>query len=205
MHTLLPLNYAYDALEPHIDARTMELHHTKHHQAYIDKLNAALEKYPEGAALSIEELLRNLKVAPEEVRTAVRNHGGGHANHSFFWTIIGPASTSGTPSVALVAALNSSFGSMEKFWEAWQSKALGLFGSGWVWLVKGGDGLSIITTANQDSSISEGKTPILALDVWEHAYYLSYQNRRADYVTAFKNVIQWDEVSRRFDLSMNSR
>src|SRR3989338_11354723 len=182
MHTLLPLNYAYDALEPHIDARTMELHHIKHHQAYIGKLNAALEKYPEGAALSVEELLRNLKVAPEEVRTAVRNHGGGHANHSFFWTIIGPARTSGTPSSAFVAALNSSFGSMEKFWEAWQSKALGLFGSGWIWLPKEGRGLSVFSTSNQKSPSFVGRVPILALDLWEHAYYLSYQNRRADYV-----------------------
>src|SRR3990167_9829374 len=169
MHTLLPLNYAYDALEPHIDARTMELHHIKHHQAYIDKLNAALEKYPEVAALSVEELLRNLKVAPEEVRTAVRNHGGGHANHSFFWTIIGPASTSGTPSVALVAALNSSFGSMEKFWETWQSKALGLFGSGWIWLVKEGSGLSLFSTSNQDSSFSDGEKAILPLSPSGHS------------------------------------
>lgn len=198
MHSLPPLGYAYDALEPFIDARTMELHHTKHHQTYIDKLNAVLAEYPEISEVPLEELLRDLTRAPEAIRTAIRNHGGGHNNHSFFWTLIGPANRSSAPDAALSAALTNSFGSVDAFWERWKDTSLGLFGSGWVWLVRDGEALSIMSTANQDSPLSMGKMPILTLDVWEHAYYLLYQSCRADYVAAFKNVIQWSEVNRRF-------
>lgn len=198
MHSLPPLSYAYDALEPFIDAHTMELHHTKHHQTYIDRLNTALAEYPEIAEVPLEKLLRDLTLVPEAIRTAITNHGGGHSNHSLFWTLIGPAKLSGAPDAALSAALTNSFGSVDAFWERWKDASLGLFGSGWVWLVKDGEALSIMSTANQDTPLSVGKTPILTLDVWEHAYYLLYQNRRADYVAAFRNVIQWSEVNRRF-------
>lgn len=195
MHTLPQLSYAYNALEPFIDARTMELHHSKHHQTYVDKLNAALAAHPELANKSLAELLTHLDQVPEDIRTAVRNHGGGHWNHSLFWTLIGPSSSSAAPSAELNKAFVDSFGSFENFQKAWSEKALALFGSGWLWLVREGDTLTLTTTSNQDTPISSGQTPLLALDLWEHAYYLLYQNKRADYVTAFWNVIQWNEVN----------
>ena len=196
-HTLPKLAYAYDALEPYIDAKTMEIHHTKHHQAYIDKLNAALEKYPELAEKSAEDLLTNLEAIPEDIRTAVRNHGGGHANHSMFWTVMSP-NAGGEPKGEVLDAITQSFGSLEDFKKTFADAATGGFGSGWVWLVKHGEKLEIMSTANQDSPLSEGKTPILGLDVWEHAYYLKYQSKRPDYVTAFWNVVNWEEVTRRY-------
>ncbi|OGY31022.1 MAG: superoxide dismutase [Candidatus Andersenbacteria bacterium RIFCSPHIGHO2_02_FULL_45_11] len=196
-HTLPKLAYAYDALEPYIDAKTMEIHHTKHHQAYIDKLNAALEKYPELAEKSAEDLLTNLEAIPEDIRTAVRNHGGGHANHSMFWTVMSP-NAGGEPKGEVLDAITQSFGSLEDFKKTFADAATGRFGSGWVWLVKHGEKLEIMSTANQDSPLSEGKTPILGLDVWEHAYYLKYQSKRPDYVTAFWNVVNWEEVTRRY-------
>ena len=198
MHTLPQLNYAYNALEPFIDVRTMELHHSKHHQTYIDKLNAALATHPELANKKLEELITHLDTVPEDIRTAIRNHGGGHANHSLFWTLIGPHTTSGAPSAEFTHALTTSFGSFENFQKMWNEQALGLFGSGWVWLVRDGETLSIITTPNQDTPITNGLFPLLTLDVWEHAYYLLYHNRRADYVTAFWNVLQWNEVNTLF-------
>jgi len=198
MHTLPQLSYAYNALEPFIDARTMELHHSKHHQTYVDKLNAALAVHPELASRPLDDLLAHLVDVPEDIRTAVRNHGGGHSNHSFFWTVIGPQHSAGTPDEELTQALIRDFGSFENFQKEFNNKALGLFGSGWTWLVRSGETLSIITTLNQDTPITGGQLPLVALDVWEHAYYLLYQNKRADYVTAFWNVIQWSEVSARF-------
>lgn len=203
-HTLPKLPYAYDALEPHIDARTMEIHHTKHHQTYIDKLNAALEKYPDLQAKTAEELINDLNAIPEDIRTAVRNHGGGHGNHSLFWTIMGP-NAGGEPTGDIATAIAESFESFKKFQEQFTAAAAGQFGSGWAWLVAdqraealAKAGLSIMTTANQDSPLSQNKTPILGLDVWEHAYYLLYQNKRPDYIAAFWNVVNWPEVERRF-------
>ncbi|RMG33709.1 MAG: superoxide dismutase [Planctomycetota bacterium] len=196
-YTLPELPYAYDALEPHIDARTMEIHHTKHHQAYINNVNKALENYPELAAKPIEEVIRGLATVPEEIRTAVRNHGGGHANHSLFWTILSP-NGGGEPTGDLAAAINGVFGSFENFKNQFTAAAAGVFGSGWAWLSVDGDTLVVEKTPNQDSPLSEGRTPILGIDVWEHAYYLKYQNRRPEYIAAFYNVINWDEVGRRF-------
>ncbi len=196
-YTLPELPYPYDALEPHIDARTMEIHHTKHHQAYINNVNKALEKYPELAAKPIEELIRGLASVPEDIRTAVRNHGGGHANHSLFWTILSP-NGGGEPGGDLAAAINGVFGSFENFKNQFTAAAAGVFGSGWAWLTVDGDTLVVEKTPNQDSPLSEGRTPILGIDVWEHAYYLKYQNRRPEYIAAFYNVINWDEVARRF-------
>jgi Fe-Mn family superoxide dismutase len=195
-YTLPALPYAYDALEPHIDARTMEIHHTKHHQAYISKVNDAiagtdLEKLP------VEKLISDLGAVPENVRMVVRNHGGGHANHSLFWTIMGPKA-GGAPGGDLAAAIKAELGGMEKFREAFTNAAAGRFGSGWAWLSVAGGKLLIESTPNQDSPLMEGRTPILGLDVWEHAYYLKYQNRRPDYIGAFFNVIRWDEVARRY-------
>ncbi len=193
------LDYPYDALEPHIDARTMEIHHTKHHQAYLDKLNAAVEPYPDLAAKPVEALLRDLNSVPEAIRGAVRNHGGGHANHSLFWQIMGPDG-GGAPSGALAEAIDRDFGSFEAFRDAFNAAAAGQFGSGWGWLVKDKDNrLSVVATANQDSPLSDGKQPLLGVDVWEHAYYLNYQNRRPDYVKAFWNVVRWPQVARRFE------
>jgi Fe-Mn family superoxide dismutase len=193
---LPPLPYAYDALEPHIDARTMEIHHTKHHQAYIDNANAALEKHPELASKSVEDLLGNLNAVPEDIRTVIRNHGGGHANHSLFWTVL--KAGGGKPSADVAAAIDKSFGSFDAFKTQFETAAKSRFGSGWAWLsVKKDGSLSVTSTPNQDSPISEGLTPILGLDVWEHAYYLKYQNKRPDYVAAFWNVVNWDEVARR--------
>jgi len=197
--TLPPLGYDYAALEPHIDARTMEIHHTKHHQAYVTNLNAAIEKAPELQDKSLEWLLQNLPAVPESVRNAVRNNGGGHWNHSFFWQILGP-NGGGEPSGAVADAIKSSFGDFSKLKEQLNASGLARFGSGWAWVVadKGGK-LSIESTPNQDTPVSDRKTPILGVDVWEHAYYLKYQNRRADYLAAWWNVINWGEVAKRLD------
>ncbi len=196
-YTLPALPYPTNALEPHIDARTMEIHHTKHHQAYINNVNTALEAQPALAAKPVEELIRNLAAVPEAIRTTVRNNGGGHANHSLFWTIMAPHA-GGEPSGALGEAIKSTFGSFANFKEQFTKAALGRFGSGWAWLSVDKGKLIVESTANQDSPISEGRTPILGVDVWEHAYYLHYQNRRPDYVNAFYNVINWAEVAKRF-------
>ncbi|MEO6209297.1 MAG: superoxide dismutase [Gemmatimonadaceae bacterium] len=197
--TLPPLGYDYAALEPHIDARTMEIHHTKHHQAYVTNLNAAIEKAPELADKTLEWLLQNLSSVPEAVRNAVRNNGGGHWNHSFFWQIIGPKA-GGDPVGAVGEAIQSSFGDFAKLKEQLNASGLARFGSGWAWVVadKGGK-LTIESSPNQDTPISEKKTPILGVDVWEHAYYLKYQNRRADYLAAWWNVVNWAEVYKRYE------
>jgi Fe-Mn family superoxide dismutase len=192
------LPYAYDALEPHIDARTMEIHHTKHHAGYVSKLNAALEGYPDLQSKSIEELLADLNAVPEAIRTAVRNSGGGHANHSLFWAIMSP-SGGGEPNGSLASALGRSFGEFGAFRDAFSQAALSVFGSGWAWLVVDNGGLRVVTTPNQDTPLSQGATPIMGLDVWEHAYYLKYQNRRADYVKAWWNVVNWSAVSRNLE------
>ena len=191
-HTLPELTYAYDALEPFIDARTMEIHHTKHHQTYIDKLNAALEGHADLQGQPAETLLRHLDEVPEGIRTAVRNHGGGHANHSFFWPTL---KTGGSPGGDVLDAINQKWGEFDAFKSEFSNAAVLLFGSGWAWLVWNGSGLEIVTTPNQDSPVSQGKTPVLGVDVWEHAYYLNYQNRRPDYVAAFFEVINWDQVN----------
>jgi len=195
--TLPPLGYAYDALAPHIDARTMEIHHTKHHQAYINSANQALAKYPEWQAKTAEELLRKLDAVPADIRAAVRNHVGGHHNHALFWRVIGPQG-GGAPGGALAAAIDRDFGSMAAFQAQFSDAAMKRFGSGWAWLsVKDGT-LKVHSTANQDSPLSEGATPLLGLDVWEHAYYLNYQNRRADYVAAFWRIVHWPAVEAGF-------
>lgn len=196
-HSLPKLSYSYDALEPYIDTKTMEIHHTKHHQAYIDKLNAALEKYPELADKTAEELISNLSAIPEDIRTAIKNHGGGHVNHSMFWTIMAPG-MGGEPSGDMASAITESFGSFIDFKKLFTDAALARFGSGWAWVIKNNGKLEIMTTANQDSPLSEGKTPILGLDVWEHAYYLNYQNKRPEYIEAWFNVVNWEEVARRY-------
>ena len=195
-YTLPPLPYAYNALEPHIDARTMEIHHTKHHQTYINNVNGAiagtdLEKLP------VEQLISDLKKVPEDKRTVVRNNGGGHANHTLFWTIMAPGA-GGAPTGDLAAAITSTFGSYDTFKEQFAKAATTRFGSGWAWLSLEKGKLTVESTANQDSPLMEGRTPILGLDVWEHAYYLNYQNRRPDYITAFWNVVNWNEVAKRF-------
>ena len=198
-HELPALPYPYDALEPYIDARTMEIHHTKHHQGYVNKLNAALEKYPDLQKVPLEELLRNIASVPEDIRTAVRNNGGGHVNHSLFWTIMGP-NGGGQPSGALAAAIEAAFGSFDAFKEAFSQAAATRFGSGWAWLVVDAFGnLKVYSTPNQDSPYMDGFTPILGLDVWEHAYYLKYQNRRPEYIQNWWNVVNWDEVARRYE------
>jgi Fe-Mn family superoxide dismutase len=197
-HELPKLPYAYNALEPHLDARTMEIHHTKHHQAYINNLNAALEKAPELKQKSLEELLRGIQQVPEAIRTAVRNHGGGHANHTLFWQIMAPKA-GGQPGGRLGEAIAKTFGGFDAFKEQFGAAAAARFGSGWAWLVAKDGTLAIESTANQDSPLMEGKTPILGLDVWEHAYYLLYQNRRPDYIGAWWNVVHWDEVARRYE------
>ncbi|HEY7443924.1 MAG TPA: superoxide dismutase [Vicinamibacterales bacterium] len=195
-HQLPPLPYDFDALEPHIDAQTMQIHHGKHHATYVTNLNNALEKYPDLQSKSVEDLVRDLSKVPEDVRTAVRNNGGGHLNHSMFWQIMGPKG-GGSPSGALGDAIKSSFGSFDGFKEQFAKAALGRFGSGWAWLISTGGKLSIESTPNQDNPIMEGKKAIAGLDVWEHAYYLKYQNRRADYITAWWNVVNWAEVAKR--------
>ncbi len=191
------LPYEYDALAPHIDKETMNIHHTKHHNTYVTKLNAALEGNSELLSKSIEDLVSNLDAVPEAARTAVRNNGGGHANHSLFWTILSP-NGGGEPTGELAEAINSKFGSLDKFKEEFAAAAAGRFGSGWAWLVVNNGELEVTSTPNQDNPLMEGKTPVLGLDVWEHAYYLNYQNRRPDYINAFWNVVNWDEVSKRF-------
>ncbi|MDY7783856.1 superoxide dismutase [Aeromonas caviae] len=197
-HTLPALPYAYDALEPHIDAKTMEIHHSRHHQTYVTNLNAALADLPELAALPLEALLARIDSLPAQVQGAVRNHGGGHVNHSLFWQVMSPAG-GGEPGGELAAAIERDLGGLEAFKQAFTQAALSRFGSGWAWLVVDGRGkLQVVSSANQDSPLMEGLTPILGLDVWEHAYYLKYQNKRPDYIAAFYNVIDWDEVARRY-------
>jgi len=197
--TLPPLTYAYNALEPHIDARTMEIHHTKHHQAYINNVNNALKGKADLENKSVEELISNIIAIPEEIRNVVRNNAGGHYNHSLFWTVIGP-NAGGQPQAGVGAAINQAFGSFDAFKEKFAQAAATRFGSGWAWLSVSKDGkLEVSSTPNQDSPLMEGKTPILAIDVWEHAYYLHYQNRRPDYIAAFWNVVNWQEVEKRFN------
>ena len=197
--TLPPLPYGFDALEPFIDKTTMEIHHGKHHAAYIANVNKALESAPDLAGKSLEQLLaNNAALAPEAIRTAVRNNGGGHLNHSMFWTIMGP-NAGGAPSGKVGEAIKSAFGGFDQFKEKFGAAAMGRFGSGWAWLVKDAAGkLDISSTANQDSPIMEGKSPVMGIDVWEHAYYLKYQNRRVEYISAWWNVVNWKEVEKRF-------
>ena len=192
------LPYSVDALEPYIDAQTMTIHHDKHHQAYITNLNAAIEKHPELAGKALESLLGDLNAVPEDIRVAIRNHGGGTWNHSMFWEIMAPTA-GGAPKGGLAKAIEAAFGSFETFKGDFEKAANGRFGSGWAWLVKKGSGLAVVSTANQDNPMSEGLTPLLGIDVWEHAYYLKYQNRRAEYVANWWNVVNWDEVARRFN------
>ncbi|MBU8788345.1 MULTISPECIES: superoxide dismutase SodA [Bacillus] len=194
-YKLPELPYAYDALEPHIDKETMNIHHTKHHNTYVTKLNEAVAGKQDLESKSVEELVSNLDAVPEDIRTAVRNNGGGHANHSLFWKLLSPNS-GGAPTGELAEAIDKKFGSFDQFKEQFANAAAGRFGSGWAWLVVNNGELEITSTPNQDSPLSEGKTPILGLDVWEHAYYLNYQNRRPDYIKAFWNVVNWDEVAR---------
>jgi superoxide dismutase, Fe-Mn family len=191
-----PLPYGYDALEPHIDEQTMKLHHDKHHQAYVDKANAALEG-TEWADKDVEEVLKDLSSLPDDIRTAVRNNAGGHANHSFFWQIMGPDG-GGAPDGDLVSAIDDAFGSFDSFKDELKAAGVNRFGSGWSWLVHDGSGLAVLSTANQDSPVTDGQTPLLGVDVWEHAYYLKYQNRRPDYIDAWWNVVNWAEVANRF-------
>ncbi|MFD6505863.1 MULTISPECIES: superoxide dismutase [Mn] [unclassified Bacillus (in: firmicutes)] len=190
-HELPNLPYAYDALEPHFDKETMNIHHTKHHNTYITNLNAALEGHAELADKSVEELVANLNEVPEAIRTAVRNNGGGHANHTFFWTILSP-NGGGQPVGELATAIEAKFGSFDAFKEAFAKAGATRFGSGWAWLVVNNGELEVTSTPNQDSPLTEGKTPVIGLDVWEHAYYLNYQNRRPDYIGAFWNVVDWN-------------
>jgi len=196
-HSLPPLPYDYNALEPHIDEQTMRIHHDKHHAAYVNNLNAALEKHPELSNKTVEDLLKGINSVPEDIRTAVRNNGGGHANHTMFWAIMGKGK-GGAPSGAIADAIKSSFGDFEKFKTAMNDAGAKRFGSGWAWLLDAGGKLVVESSANQDSPIMEGKKPILGIDVWEHAYYLKYQNRRPDYLAAWWNVVNWDAVNKRF-------
>jgi len=191
------LPYAYDALEPFIDAQTMTIHHTKHHQAYITNLNAAIEKHPELGGWSLSDLVAKLADVPEDIRGAIRNHAGGHWNHDLFWQVMAPKA-GGEPKGALARAMDADFGGFANFKTEFDKAAMGRFGSGWAWLVVKGGKLVVTSSANQDNPLSDGFKPVLGIDVWEHAYYLKYQNRRADYVAAFWNVINWDEVARRF-------
>ncbi len=195
--TLPKLPYAYDALEPHIDAQTMEIHHTRHHQAYVNNANTALAKHADWAKRSVEDILKNLNSAPEDVRTALRNNAGGHANHSLFWQMMKKGG-GGSPSGELAKAIEAKFGSLSAFQEQFSRAATTVFGSGWAWLTVDGKDLRIESTPNQDSPITTGRTPLLGLDVWEHAYYLKYQNRRPDYIKAWWNVVNWDYVAERF-------
>jgi superoxide dismutase, Fe-Mn family len=196
--TLPALPYDFAALEPHIDAKTMEIHHGKHHQTYVNNLNAAIEKAPALASKSLDDLMRNANTLPEAVRTAVRNNGGGHWNHSMFWQIMGPKG-GGEPGGKLGAAIKSAFGDFAKFREQFSAAGVGRFGSGWAWLVNNGGKLSITSTPNQDNPLMEGQKALMGLDVWEHAYYLKYQNRRPDYISAWWNVVNWKEVEKRFE------
>ncbi|MDG5470817.1 superoxide dismutase [Jeotgalibacillus sp. ET6] len=194
-YTLPELPYSYDALEPHFDKETMNIHHTKHHNTYVTKLNDALEGHSDLQSKTIDELMADLNTVPDSVQTAVRNNGGGHANHSFFWKILSP-NGGGEPSGELAAAINEKFGSFEKFKEEFAAAGAGRFGSGWAWLVVNNGQLEITSTPNQDSPLTEGKTPVVGLDVWEHAYYLKYQNKRPDYINAFWNVVDWNAVEK---------
>lgn len=198
-HELPDLPYAYNALEPHIDAQTMQLHHGKHHAAYVNKLNEALEKHPEVAEKPLEELLGDLAAVPEDIRTAVRNHGGGHLNHSMFWKMLCPSKESGQPEGKLAEAISASFGDLDGFKKQFGEAAGKIFGSGWAWLVLEGDKLAITVTPLQDNPIMQGKKPVLGLDVWEHAYYLKYQSKRPDYIEAWWNVVNWKEVAARLE------
>ena len=199
-HSLSPLPYPSDALEPHIDKQTMEIHHGKHHQAYVNNLNAALEKHPELAGKSVEDLVKGINTVPEDIRTAVRNNGGGHINHTMFWEIMGPGK-GGEPTGRIGDAIKSSFGDFEKFKTQMNDAGVKRFGSGWAWLIDAGGKLVIESTPNQDSPLMEGKKPLLGIDVWEHAYYLKYQNRRPDYLAAWWDVVNWDEVASRYEHS----
>jgi Fe-Mn family superoxide dismutase len=196
-YQLPALPYAFDALEPHIDAKTMEIHHDKHHATYVNKLNEALASHPDLGSKAVEDLLRGFDQIPEQIRGAVRNHGGGHANHSLFWQVMGPGG-GGNPSGELADALQQAFGSFEGFKEKLTNAAANQFGSGWGWLVASGGKLDVIARPNQDSPLMEGKTPLLGVDVWEHAYYLKYQNRRPDYLAAWWNTVNWPEVAKRY-------
>ncbi len=197
-HELPPLPYSHDALEPHIDTTTMQIHHGKHHQAYVTNLNKALESAPELASKSAEDLIKDLAAVPEAIRTAVRNNGGGHVNHTFFWKLMGP-NAGGEPTGALADDIKATFGSFDEFKAKFQAAGVGRFGSGWAWLVVGKDGkLAITSTPNQDSPLMEGITPVLGCDVWEHAYYLKYQNRRPDYLAAWWNVVNWAAVAENY-------
>ena len=195
-HELPPLPYDFSALEPHIDEQTMQIHHGKHHAAYVAKLNGALAKHPELEGKSIEELVADLNAVPEDIRGAVRNNGGGHANHSMFWQVMGPGG-GGAPTGKIADAISGAFGSYDTFKEQLSNAGATRFGSGWAWLVEAGGSLEIVSTPNQDTPLTDGKRPILGVDVWEHAYYLKYQNRRPDYLAAWFNTINWDEVNRR--------
>lgn len=198
-HELPPLPYGYDALEPHIDKQTMTLHHDKHHAAYVNNLNAAIEKHPELSGKSAEDLIRDLSAVPEDIRTIVRNNGGGHVNHSMFWTIMKPHG-GGEPKGQLADLLRQSFGDFESFKKQFNEAGTKQFGSGWVWLIRARDGkLEITSTPNQDNPMSQGASPVMGNDVWEHAYYLKYQNRRPEYLAAWWNVVNWDEVNKRFE------
>ncbi|HCQ0956090.1 TPA: superoxide dismutase [Listeria monocytogenes] len=197
-YELPKLPYTYDALEPNFDKETMEIHYTKHHNTYVTKLNEAVAGHPELASESAEELVANLDSVPEDIRGAVRNHGGGHANHTLFWSILSP-NGGGAPTGDLKSAIESEFGTFDEFKEKFNAAAAARFGSGWAWLVVNNGKLEIVSTANQDSPLSDGKTPVLGLDVWEHAYYLKFQNRRPEYIDTFWNVINWDEANKRFD------
>lgn len=198
VYSVPPLPYAYNALEPHIDQATMQFHHDKHHAAYVQNLNEALDKHPELKSKTVEEMLRNLSSVPEDIRNKVRNNGGGHVNHSMFWQIMKPQG-GGEPTGAIAQAINQNFGNFAAFKKQFNEAATGRFGSGWAWLVRNNNGkLEITTTPNQDSPLSEGKYPIMGNDVWEHAYYLKYQNRRAEYLDAWWNVLNWDEINKRF-------
>ena len=195
-HSLPPLPYPSDALEPYIDKQTMEIHHGKHHQAYVTNLNAALDKHPALQSKSVEDLLKGINTVPEDIRTAVRNNGGGHANHPMFWQIMAPKA-GGAPTGKIADAINGSFGSFDKFKEELKKAAVGRFGSGWAWVIESGNKLSIESTANQDSPLMENKNIVFGIDVWEHAYYLKYQNRRPDYIDAWWNVVNWAEINKR--------
>jgi superoxide dismutase, Fe-Mn family len=195
-YSLPDLPYDYSALEPHIDARTMEIHHTKHHQTYVDKLNAAIEGKSDLQYDNVDDLLKNFDSVPEDVKTPVRNHGGGHSNHTLFWTVMGP-DAGGEPVGEVASAIDDAFGSFKEFQEKFNATATNHFGSGWAWLVLDGGKLDVINLPNQDSPLMTGKTPVLGLDVWEHAYYLKYQNKRPDYIEAWWNVVNWDAVNQR--------
>jgi len=200
-HELPKLPYDFAALEPHIDAQTMQIHHDKHHQAYVNNLNAALDKHPELYGKTVANLLRDISAVPEDIRTAVRNNGGGHHNHSLFWTIMAPPGKGGggEPGGELAAAIKRAFGGFSAVKEQLSTAAATRFGSGWAWLAVSGDRLEVFSTANQDSPLMEGKVPLLGLDVWEHAYYLKYQNRRPDYIAAWWNVVNWPDVAKRYE------